>query len=294
MIMDLKQQFSKDYLDNNQFEDLEESILESILKNKKFLKMYNLKFRTDFKPFIKEWKEKVKENVEDAPDLNLTYTIVLLAHYFINNPNNQEIKIYDEKEIKIYDVELYNKVTLFKDVLLKLRGNASTDNHERARELKNKQQKPFFVRYFIKPNIEERRTLLRMFASLTGLGIHALFSFTYLMPYQIALALLAVDLLSILSQWYSLHDGTAKWYSLHDEEFDSHKLYDYLTALNGVRDEKYAFAKIFLPNVMSMFYNVIVGSGVIPGIDESALYSLRRAAVALTYLVRIWNYEISN
>ena len=73
-----------------------------------------------------------------------------------------------------------------------------------------------------------------------------------------------------------------------------HMLYDYCSALNGTHDDKYAFVKVFLPNVMSMLYNVIVGSGVIPGIDESAFYSLRWAAVALTYLVRIWNYEISD
>ena len=70
----------------------------------------------------------------------LTSRVVLLAHYFINNPNNQEIEIYDEEEIKNYDEELYIRVKLFKDVLLKLLENTSTDNQERARKLRNEQK----------------------------------------------------------------------------------------------------------------------------------------------------------
>ena len=65
----------------------------------------------------------------------LTSRVVLLAHYFINNPNNQEIEIYDEEEIKNYDEELYIRVKLFKDVLLKL-----LENQERARKLRNEQK----------------------------------------------------------------------------------------------------------------------------------------------------------
>ena len=110
--------------------------------NEKFREMYNLRFRTDFQPFIKEWKENVKENVERAlnSEVYLTSRVVLLAHYFINNPNNQEIEIYDEEEIKNYDEELYIRVKLFKDVLLKLLENTSTDNQERARKLRNEQK----------------------------------------------------------------------------------------------------------------------------------------------------------
>ena len=123
MIRDLEQRFSRDFLDNKQFEDLEKSIL----GNERFREMYNLRFRTDFQPFIDEWKEKVKNNVEGAPNPSLTKKVVLLAHYDISN---QEIQ-NDEK--------LYHKVNFFKDVLRELRRNTLTDNQERARKLRNEQ-----------------------------------------------------------------------------------------------------------------------------------------------------------
>ena len=68
MIRDLKQQFSKDHLDNKQFEDKE-----SILKNKKSLGKYNLQYRSHLEPFIKKWRDDVKKknNVEGALTLTL-------------------------------------------------------------------------------------------------------------------------------------------------------------------------------------------------------------------------------
>ena len=95
-----------------------------------------------------EGRRQEKNNVEGAPNPNLTLTVVLLAHYDINNQeieNDEELKIkvklYNDQEIE-NDVELI-KVKLFKDVLLKLRRNTLTDNQERMLELRNEQKKPF-------------------------------------------------------------------------------------------------------------------------------------------------------
>jgi hypothetical protein len=244
----------------------EDVTVPNIFGNKYFQEIYNVHAVVDFEYQKAEWRDDVKKR--KYKEKNMTLSILLRVLYAIEKMN--ESFLNDSEK-------------LFKTRLEALKDSTPVKNLNERNRLEVERKKSIWVQYVLNPHVEELRFWLRIIAALTGLGIHAIFSYTTLDVRIIASLVAFVDLVSLFAQWFTLHNSNIQ---LKDG------LLQWLGTFKGLKNDNYAGLKFFLPNILSMLYNVVLGSGVIPGFDESTLYNLRWAAVASSYLIRLWNHEV--